>query len=107
MVSSFCFGRLARTLAARPLGIFSGGRNLTASPACQFRLPPGPAVAKEIVLSHFPPVRLAPDSALAVPMDLPQPEKTAPVAPADPMIFKSERRSTLPFCSDMDATLLT
>src|SRR5690349_17221912 len=104
MVNSLSLGRLANISAALPCAaIFSGGRNLIASPACQFGLPPGPAVAREIVFSHFPPVRLACDSALAV-MDLPQPEKTALVAPADPKIFKSVRRSVVALCSDMDST---
>src|SRR5438552_3128728 len=104
MVNSFSLGRLASISAALPCAaIFSGGRNLTASPACQFGLPPGPAVAREIVFSHFPPVRLACDSALAV-IDLPQPEKTALVAPADPKILKSVRRSVVVLCSDMDST---
>src|SRR6266702_6010978 len=104
MVNSLSLGRLARISAALPcVAIFSGGRNLTASPACQFGLPPGPAVAREIVFSHFPPVRLACDSALAV-IDLPQPEKTALVAPADPKIFKSVRRSVVVLRSDMDST---
>src|SRR5438477_8854431 len=100
MVSSFSLERLARTSAALPrVAIFSGGRNLTASPGCQPGLPPGPAVARETVLSHFPPVKLACDSALAVLIDLPHAEKTALVAPADPSIFKNVRRSALPFCS--------
>src|SRR5258708_6117761 len=104
MVNSLSLGSLASTSYALPCAaIFSGGRNLTASPACQFGLPPGPAVAREIVFSHFPPVRLACDSALAV-IDLPQPEKTALVAPADPKIFKSVRRSVVVLCSDMDST---
>src|SRR6266446_3317721 len=104
MVNSLSLGRLESMSAALPCAaIFSGGRNLTASPACQFRLPPGPAVAREIVFSHFPPVRLACDSALAV-IDLPQPEKTALVAPADPKIFKSVRRSVVVLCSDMYST---
>src|SRR6266404_3675212 len=103
MVNSLSLGRLAIISAALPCAaIFSGGRNLTASPACQFGLPPGPAVAREIVFSHFPPVRLACDSALAV-IDLPQPEKTALVAPADPKIFKSVRRSVVVLCSNMDS----
>src|SRR5258708_16350935 len=106
MVNSLSLGRLASTSYALPCAaIFSGGRNLTASPACQFGLPPGPAVAREIVFSHFPPVRLACDSARAV-IDLPQPEKTALVAPADPKIFKSVRRSVVVLCSDMDSTPL-
>src|SRR5258706_13381751 len=104
MVNSLSLGRLAIISAALPCApIFSGGRNLTASPACQFGLPPGRAVVRETVFSHFPPVRLGCDSALDV-MDLPQPEKTALVAPADPKIFKSVRRSVVVLCSDMDST---
>src|SRR2546426_423093 len=104
MVSSLFLGRLASMSAALPVaGIFSGGRNLAASPGRQFGLPPGPAVAKATVFSHLPPVRAALDPAVAISIDLPQEEKTAPVAPADPMIFSNVRRSILPFCFVMDS----
>src|SRR5438128_1612136 len=59
-----------------------------------------------MVFSHRPPVRLAPESALAVGNGVPQADTTVAVAPADPSSFKSDRRSILPICSDMDSTLL-
>src|SRR5262249_9177339 len=106
MVNSFCFGRLASISAALPLvAIFSGGKNLVVSPGCQFRLPPGPAVARGTDFSHLPPVR--PALALAVPIDRPQAEKTIPAAPADPMILQSVRRSILPVSSGIGSTLLS
>ena len=104
--SSFSFGSAASVSEAVPrVGMSSGGRKLTESPGFQFLLPPGPAVARLMVLSNLPPVS---PCALTDPSNgVPQADTTVAVAPAVPMSFKRVRRSIVRFSSDMESTLLT
>src|SRR5688572_15099882 len=104
MRSSFSRGSAASASDAAPrVGMSCGGRKLTASPAFQLRLPPGPAVARLMLFSNLPPVS---PSALTLPSNGdPHAETTAPVAPVAPMSLSSVRRSTtVRVASDMCVT---
>ena len=78
------------------VGMSSGGRNFTASPGCQARLPPGPAVASGTVFSNLPPVRPCADTPLSkAPLHA---DPIVAVAPTDPITFRRVRRSILASC---------